>query len=90
MGFNVILQEFSFPADAVNGQLEWIGARLEHFVEAFPQGVIYATHALMINCCPSMISFAGFENTLANSVTLSILSNSMLEAAFSNLDLAMM
>ena len=49
MGFHVVFWNLSFPADAVDGRLEWIDARVEHLVQAFPQGTVDTAHIVRLN-----------------------------------------
>ena len=49
MGFHVVFWNLSFPADAVDGRLEWVDARVEHLVQAFPQGAVDAAHIVRLD-----------------------------------------
>ena len=49
MGSHVVFWDFSFPADAVDGRLEWIDARVEHLVQAFPQGTVDTAHIVCLD-----------------------------------------
>ena len=49
MSFHIKLWDSFFPADAVNGGLERISARLKHLVESLPQRLIHSSHVSGLN-----------------------------------------